>query len=138
MTPIEQIENLMAEVADLKAKLEESTGKLTASQIDSTKLAELESAIAKHGEAITAKDGEIAALKTERDELKARAEKAEGAMALKPEAFNHISDGTKPVETGKDLTAKTFTRKQIAAMSPREYRENRDAIMQAMNIGNIK
>ncbi len=100
MTPIEQIENLMAEVADLKAKLDESTGKLAASQIDSTKLVELETAIAKHGEAVAAKDGEIAALKTERDELKARAEKAEGSMALKPEAFAHISEGTKPVPEG--------------------------------------
>lgn len=111
MTPIEQIEQLTAEVTDLKAKLTDTEGKLTAASANVEKLAELETAVAKHGEAIAAKDGEIIALTKERDELKARAEKAEGAMALKPEAFAHITEGAKPVADGAAPAEKSLLEK---------------------------
>lgn len=139
MTPIEQIEQLTAANTDLQAKLTDAEGKLVALSTNVERVKELEAAVATHGEAIAVKDGEIATLKTERDEMKARAEKAESAMALnKPEAFDHISDGVKPVGNQPVKDAKIFTRKQIASMTPAEYRENRDAIIKAMNEGQIK
>lgn len=111
MTPIEQIEQLMAEVKDLKAKLDESTGKLNASQIDSSKIAELQEAYAKFDKEASDKSAEIVAIVKERDELKAETEKLKAAMALKPEAFAHITDGTKPVADGSVAAEKPLVEK---------------------------
>lgn len=111
MTPIEHIEQLSAEVANLRAQLTDTEGKLTAASANVERITELEAEVAKHGEAVASKDGEIAALVKERDEFKARAEKAEGAMALKPEAFAHITEGAKSVADGAAPAEKSLLEK---------------------------
>ena len=109
MTPIEQLKavtderdvlsaNLsaaMQEVSDLKAKLDATAA--TAEALDACR-ASLDAA-EKHRDELAAKltDAEKA-----RDEYKAKAEKLEAIHALKPAAFEHISEGAKPVDPGTE------------------------------------
>ena len=130
MTPVEQIEKLsgdnaalVASVADLTAKIAqlEADAKTHAEQTEIIEAARAE--IAKHGEA-------VAALTKERDESRAEAQKARDAMALKPHAFDAISDGAKPVADGAAAAEKPIGQKLSELMAAGKHAEARELYKQ--------
>lgn len=109
MTPIEQIEQLtsanaaLTESATLTAtKISELQAALDTANIEAVKVADLSASVAD----LTAK---LEAATKERDEAKADAQKKADAMALKPSAFDDISNGAKPAKDGAQASEKSLT-----------------------------
>ena len=121
MTPVEQIEQLTAQNTDLTAKVSELTAQIAA-HVDhapiAAKVTELEGVVAANVET-------VAALTKERDEAKADAQKLRDAMALKPDAFQHITDGAKPVQDGAASADKPLLEK-LAELQRTDARAARD------------
>lgn len=130
MTLIEQLENAKKESADAIAK----QGELTA------KISELEAKISEHSataEKISALQAEldgskanVAALTKERDEAKDEAAKLRDAMALKPSAFEHITDGAKPAAESAPAADEPIAQKLSRLTAEGKHAEARDLYKQ--------
>lgn len=130
MTIIEQLEKARQESAEAIAR----NGELTA------KISELEAKIAEHTattEKISAMQSEldgtkasIATLTTERDEAKNESAKLRDAMALKPGAFQHITDGGKPVPESAPACDESLAQKLSRLSAEGKHAEARDLYKQ--------
>ena len=125
MTPIEQIEQMTAELAAVGAEKAALVEQLQAATANASAQDGFAASIEKlTAENKTLADQLVAAI-AERDAANAEVAKAKDAMALKPAAFEHISDGTKPVADGASASEKPLLEKlaELQAMDARAARE---------------
>jgi chromosome segregation ATPase len=130
MTLIEQLENAKKESADAIAK----QGELTA------KISELEAKISEHNataekiaalqaDLVSAKESFDAAVKA-RDEAQSESAKLRDAMALKPSAFEHITDGAKPAAESAPASEEPLAQKLSRLTAEGKHAEARDLYKQ--------
>ena len=118
------------------AKADETAGKLTAeNEVLKASLADAQKDISDALKMGADKEAELTA---KLSAALAEVESLKGKLALSP-AHADATAGGEPVKPSNATPdQKTFSREQIARMTPAEYRANRTEILKAMNEGTIK
>lgn len=130
MTLIEELEQAKKESADAIASKSELTAKI--SELE-TKLSELTANAEKIASLQAELDGakaSVEAITKERDEAKDEAAKLRDAMALKPAAFDHITDGATPAKESAPASEEPLTQKLSRLTAEGKHAEARELYKQ--------